>query len=59
MESDSHYYWRRAQQELQAAQRAVTPAAAQRRRELAQVFLGKLALLESAEERAERDLALN
>ena len=44
MESDERYYWRRAQEELAAAARAVTPAAAQPRRELATSFLLKLSV---------------
>jgi len=42
MESNHRYYWRRASEELQAAMRAVTPAAQQRRRQLAESYFRKL-----------------
>lgn len=41
MESDQRYYERRAAEERQAAQRALTPAARQRHDELASLFAGK------------------
>lgn len=42
MESDARFYRRRATEELAAANRAVTPAARERRTQLAQQFLDKL-----------------
>lgn len=42
MEPDARYYRRRATEELAAAQRAVTPAARDRRIHLAQGFLRRL-----------------
>lgn len=42
MESDERFYRRRAREELQAADRAVTQAARKRRIELAQSFLERL-----------------
>jgi len=42
MESNARFYRRRATEELAAAQRAVTPAARDRRIQLAQMFLRRL-----------------
>jgi hypothetical protein len=42
MESDERYFGRRAQEELAAAKRAVTPAARDRRMQLAQAFFQRL-----------------
>lgn len=42
MESDARFYRRRATEELAAASRAVTPAARDRRMQLAQQFLSRL-----------------
>lgn len=42
MESNTRFYRRRATEELAAAQRAVTPAARDRRIQLAQMFLRRL-----------------
>lgn len=42
MESDSRFYRRRANEELAAAQRAVTPEARDRRMQLAGIFLERL-----------------
>ena len=42
MESDQRYYWRRANEELCAAARAVTPAARQRRHQLVETYVEKL-----------------
>ena len=42
MEPDSRFYRRRASEELAAAQRAVTPAARDRRILLARAFLSRL-----------------
>ena len=42
MESDARFYRRRATEELAAASRAVTPAARDRRMQLAQLFLNRL-----------------
>jgi len=39
MESDARFYRRRANEELAAAQRAITPAARERRMQLAGTFL--------------------
>lgn len=41
MESNERYYARRAVEELRAADRAVTPAAKARHRELAEAFQAK------------------
>jgi hypothetical protein len=43
MESDARYFQRRAREELAAANRALTPAARDRRLQLAKTFLGRLA----------------
>jgi hypothetical protein len=50
MESNHRYYWRRASEELQAAARAVTPAAQQRRRQLAESYFRKLCDLPTRQE---------
>ena len=42
MESDARFYRRRANEELAAASRAVTPEARERRMQLASVFLQRL-----------------
>jgi hypothetical protein len=42
VESDARFYRRRATEELAAACRAVTPAARDRRMQLAQLFLNRL-----------------
>ena len=42
MESNARYWWRRARQELDAASRAVTPAATERHMELAETYLQRL-----------------
>jgi hypothetical protein len=42
MESDARFYRRRANEELAAAQRAITPAARERRMQLAGTFLERL-----------------
>lgn len=42
MESDARFYRRRANEELAAAQRAVTQAAKERRMQLAGIFLQRL-----------------
>jgi hypothetical protein len=42
VESDARFYRRRATEELAAASRAVTPAARDRRMQLAQLFLDRL-----------------
>ena len=42
MEPDSRFYRRRASEELAAAKRAVTPAARDRRVQLARAFLSRL-----------------
>ena len=42
MEPDARFYRRRASEELAAAQRAVTPAARDRRVQLARSFLSRL-----------------
>jgi hypothetical protein len=42
MESNQRFYWRRAAEELYAAERAVTPAAQSRRRQLAEYYIGRL-----------------
>ena len=42
MEPDTRFYRRRATEELAAAQRAVTPAARDRRIQLARAFLSRL-----------------
>ena len=42
MESDQRFYWRRAAEEYYAAERAVTPAARSRRRELAEHYVSRL-----------------
>jgi len=46
-ESDVRFYRRRANEEMAAAERAVTAAARDRRMQLAGVFLGRLKELES------------
>jgi len=50
MESNERYYRRRAAQELAAAKRAMTEAAALRRRQLAETYLKRLAELTGADE---------
>ena len=47
MESDIRYYRRRANEELAAANRAVTMAARERRMQLAGLFLQRLKTMES------------
>lgn len=47
MESDIRYYRRRANEELAAANRAVTMAARERRMQLAGLFLQRLKTVES------------
>jgi hypothetical protein len=47
VESDVRFYRRRANEEMSAADRAVTPAARDRRLQLAGVFLERLKELES------------
>ncbi|HKX90915.1 MAG TPA: hypothetical protein VJM15_00605 [Sphingomicrobium sp.] len=47
MESDVRFYRRRANEEMAAAGRAVTPAARDRRMQLADAFLERLRELES------------
>jgi Holliday junction resolvase-like predicted endonuclease len=42
LNSDHHFYWRRAAAEYQAAARAVTPAARARRHELAETYVRRL-----------------
>jgi hypothetical protein len=42
VEPDARFYRRRASEELEAAQRAVTPAARDRRIQLARAFLNRL-----------------
>jgi hypothetical protein len=46
-ESDVRFYRRRANEEMAAAERAVTPEARDRRMRLAGLFLGRLKELES------------
>lgn len=46
MESDVRFYRRRASEEMAAADRAITPAARERRTQLADAFLQKLRELE-------------
>ena len=47
MESDVRFFRRRASEEMAAASRAVTPAARERRMQLAGAFLDRLKELES------------
>jgi len=47
MESDARFYRRRANEEIAAAGRAVTPAARDRRMQLAGAFLDRLKELET------------
>lgn len=47
MESDMRFYRRRANEEMAAADRAVTDAARERRIQLAGIFLGRLRELET------------
>ena len=42
LNSDHRFYWRRAAAEFQAAARAVTPAARERRHELAETYVRRL-----------------
>jgi hypothetical protein len=49
MESDARYFQRRAREEFAAANRALTPAARDRRLQLANTFLGRLAAAETFE----------
>ena len=42
LNSDHRFYWRRAAAEFQAAARAVTPAARERRNELAETYVRRL-----------------
>jgi hypothetical protein len=49
MEPDARYFRRRANEELAAANRAVTPAARERRMQLAGIFLERLKTLEMME----------
>lgn len=58
MESDSRYYRRRAVEELAAADRAVTPAARERRLQLADLYLKKLREMDEPSAVGERDLSL-
>lgn len=46
MESDARFFRRRAAEEIAAADRAVTPAARERRLQLAQAFMCRLEALE-------------
>ena len=48
MESDVRFYRRRANEELAAANRAITAAARDRRMQLADAFLDRLAATETA-----------
>lgn len=52
MESNEHYYRRRAIQELTAARTALTEVAKRRRTELAETYLRRLAELTGADETA-------
>ena len=56
MESDARYYRRRAYEELSAADRAVTPAARDRRLELVGLYLDKLRELDEPSADDEREL---
>lgn len=47
MESDARFYRRRASEELAAADRAVTPAARERRIQLAGIFLQRLKTIQA------------
>ena len=49
MEPDARYFRRRANEELAAANRAVTQAARERRMQLASIFLERLKTLEMME----------
>lgn len=49
MEPDARYFRRRANEELAAANRAVTQAARERRMQLAGVFLERLKMVEMTE----------
>lgn len=49
MESDVRFYRRRANEEIAAANRAVTAAARERRMQLADCFLQRLKAVEAAE----------
>ena len=59
MESDIRYYRRRANEEMAAANRAVTDAARARRLQLADLYAQRLAALEAARPFDERDVALS
>ena len=49
MEPDARYFRRRANEELAAANRAVTPAARERRMQLAGIFLDRLKAAEAGD----------
>lgn len=49
MEPDARYFRRRANEELAAANRAVTPAARDRRMQLAEIFLERLKAAEASD----------
>jgi hypothetical protein len=49
MESDSRFFQRRAREELAASKRAITPAARDRRIQLANIFFGRLEAAETLE----------
>lgn len=49
MEPDARYFRRRATEELAAASRAVTPAARERRMQLAGIFLERLKAAEASD----------
>ena len=55
MEPDSRYFRRRANEELAAANRAVTPEARERRMQLAGIFLERLKAAEASDALFERD----
>lgn len=57
MESSERYYRRRAVQELAAARIAVTEDARKRRRQLADVYLDRLAAITGIDERSLIDAA--
>ena len=55
MEPDSRYFRRRANEELAAANRAVTPEARERRMQLAGIFLERLKTAEANDALFERE----
>ena len=56
MESDIRFYRRRANEELAAAERAVTPAARARRMQLASAFLERLKSVEAQAMLSDREV---